>query len=83
MSPKRTATVKPAAWANLGLLAARHQEYDTAYQNVDKARSLAPSNSQIEALLGVIESRRGADPTVSNTARLFSKGTDKIAQKVG
>ncbi|MGE3232038.1 MAG: phosphoribosyl-ATP diphosphatase, partial [Hyphomicrobium sp.] len=31
----------------------------------------------------VIESRRGADPATSNTARLFAKGTDKIAQKLG
>jgi phosphoribosyl-ATP pyrophosphohydrolase len=37
----------------------------------------------LDRLYKVIESRRGADPSVSNTARLFAKGTDKIAQKVG
>jgi phosphoribosyl-ATP pyrophosphohydrolase len=37
----------------------------------------------LDRLYKVIESRRGADPAVSNTARLFAKGTDKIAQKVG
>jgi phosphoribosyl-ATP pyrophosphohydrolase len=37
----------------------------------------------LDRLYKVIESRRGGDPAVSNTARLFAKGTDKIAQKVG
>src|SRR5262247_2082999 len=37
----------------------------------------------LDRLYKVIESRRGADPEKSNTARLFAKGTDKIAQKLG
>src|SRR5262245_6481446 len=37
----------------------------------------------LDRLYKVIESRRGADPAGSNTARLFAKGTEKIAQKVG
>lgn len=37
----------------------------------------------LDRLYKVIESRRGADPAVSSTARLFAKGTEKIAQKVG
>ena len=37
----------------------------------------------LDRLYKVIESRRGADPSVSNTARLFAKGTEKIAQKLG
>ena len=37
----------------------------------------------LERLFAVIESRRGADPESSYTARLFAKGTPKIAQKVG
>src|SRR5205085_373609 len=53
---------EPASWANLGLLAVRQQEFDTAYEKVEKARTLAPDNSQIEALLGLIESRRGKLP---------------------
>src|SRR5437773_463523 len=36
----------------------------------------------LDRLYKVIESRRGADPAVSNTARLFAKGTEKIAQTV-
>jgi len=37
----------------------------------------------LDRLYRVIESRRGGDPTTSHTAKLFQKGTNKIAQKVG
>jgi len=37
----------------------------------------------IDRLFAVIESRREADPSSSQTAKLFAKGTRKIAQKVG
>jgi phosphoribosyl-ATP pyrophosphohydrolase len=37
----------------------------------------------LDRLFTVIESRRAGDPAVSHTARLFQKGTRKIAQKVG
>ena len=37
----------------------------------------------LDRLYRVIESRRAADPAVSHTAKLFHKGTRKIAQKVG
>ena len=37
----------------------------------------------LDRLYEVIESRRGADPETSHTAKLFSRGTRKIAQKVG
>lgn len=37
----------------------------------------------LDRLFAVIDSRRGADPATSHTARLFQKGTRKIAQKVG
>jgi Tfp pilus assembly protein PilF len=50
---------EPAPWADLGILDVREQQLDAAFKNVDKARSLAPSNSRIEALLGLIESKRG------------------------
>jgi hypothetical protein len=58
----RIAPGEPASWANLGLLAVRQQEFDAAYKDVDQARSLAPENSRIEALLGLIESHRGKLP---------------------
>jgi phosphoribosyl-ATP pyrophosphohydrolase len=47
------------------------------------ARTTAPDASILDRLYQVIVSRRGADPSVSNTARLFAKGTEKIAQKLG
>lgn len=50
---------EPASWANLGLFNVRQQEFDAAFEMAEKARSLAPDNSQIEALLGFIESKRG------------------------
>ena len=37
----------------------------------------------IKDLFETIKSRKGADPQSSYTASLFSKGTAKIAQKVG
>ena len=37
----------------------------------------------LDELFATVESRKGADPSESWTAKLFSKGTGKIAQKVG
>ena len=37
----------------------------------------------LHALQETIEDRKGADPETSYTARLFSKGVNKVAQKVG
>ena len=37
----------------------------------------------LDQLYAVIETRRGADPASSRTAKLFRKGLPKIAQKVG
>jgi phosphoribosyl-ATP pyrophosphohydrolase len=39
--------------------------------------------SALDRLWQVIQSRRGADPQSSYTARLFSRGRIKIAQKLG
>jgi len=37
----------------------------------------------LEDLFRLIQSRQGQDPESSYTAKLFSKGVDKIAQKLG
>jgi len=42
-----------------------------------------PLGEVLERLWRVIESRRGADPDTSYTARLFARGNAKIAQKLG
>jgi Flp pilus assembly protein TadD len=53
---------EPAGWVDLGLLQARQQEFDAACQSFEKARTLAPDNSRIEGLLGLVESKRGKIP---------------------
>src|SRR5262245_48848491 len=50
---------EPAGWANLGVLALRQQEFDAAFANLEKARSIVPDNSRIEGMLGLVEARRG------------------------
>lgn len=42
-----------------------------------------PDSIVLDRLYAVVASRKGADPATSYTARLFSRGVDKIAQKVG
>lgn len=39
--------------------------------------------ASLDRLWQVIQSRRGADPQTSYTARLFARGRAKIAQKLG
>lgn len=53
------AATEPAGWANWGLLALRQRNYDTAAERFNKARDLAPNNSQIFYLIGLLESSRG------------------------
>ena len=46
--------------------------------------TLTESDSVVlDRLFGVVESRRGADPAVSHSARLLSRGRAKVAQKFG
>jgi phosphoribosyl-ATP pyrophosphohydrolase/phosphoribosyl-AMP cyclohydrolase len=42
-----------------------------------------PAGLELGWLAAVVESRRGADPETSYTARLLSQGIERIAQKVG
>jgi Flp pilus assembly protein TadD len=53
---------EPAAFADLGILSLRQQDFDSAFKNADQARTLLPDNSRIEQLLGTIESKRGKPP---------------------
>jgi hypothetical protein len=55
----KLAATEPAGWANWGLLALRQRNYDTAAERLNKARDLAPDNSQIFYLIGLLESSRG------------------------
>jgi phosphoribosyl-ATP pyrophosphohydrolase len=42
-----------------------------------------PDDHMLERLYAVIDSRKGADPDTSYTARLFSRGRQQIAKKLG
>ena len=53
------AAAEPAGWANWGLLALRQRNYDHATQRLTRARELAPDNSDIHYLIGLLESSRG------------------------
>ena len=44
---------------------------------------LAPGSAVLDRLWSVVTSRRGADPAISHSARLLSRGTAKVAQKFG
>ena len=43
----------------------------------------AENAAVLDRLYETVDSRRGQDPTTSYTAKLFSRGTAKIAQKLG
>jgi phosphoribosyl-ATP pyrophosphohydrolase len=47
------------------------------------ARAIGASSAVLDRLYAVVVSRRDADPTVSHSARLLSRGTAKVAQKFG
>lgn len=45
--------------------------------------ALGPSSAVLDRLWSVVMSRRDADPAISHSARLLSRGTAKVAQKFG
>lgn len=53
------ASSEPAGWANWGLLALRQKNFDPAAERLERARSLAPDNDDIQYLIGLLESSRG------------------------
>ena len=50
---------EPAAWANLGLLSLRRNEFDVAEERLDRAVDLAPEASRIRYLQGILSVARG------------------------
>src|ERR1044072_5920802 len=56
------AASEPAGWANWGLLALGQRNYDVAAARLQRARDLAPDNSEIHYLVGLLESSRGNTP---------------------
>jgi len=63
------AASEPAGWANWGLLALRQRNYDQAAERLHKARDLAPDNSDIHYLIGLLESSRGNTAEAINELR--------------
>src|SRR5262249_33413516 len=56
----------------------------TSDATATRGPAMAPiDGSVLDRLHAVISSRRGADPAASYTAKLFARGTAKIAQKLG
>jgi phosphoribosyl-ATP pyrophosphohydrolase len=47
------------------------------------AASGTPDATVLDRLFATVESRKGTDPAVSHSARLLSRGTAKVAQKLG
>ena len=43
----------------------------------------APDATILDRLYATVEQRKGADPALSHSARLLSRGTAKVAQKLG
>jgi phosphoribosyl-ATP pyrophosphohydrolase len=56
---------------------------DTRIVPVNGPLAGGPDAAVLDRLWSVVMSRRTADPTVSHSARLLSRGTAKVAQKFG
>ena len=54
-----------------------------AKKKAPKAGGAAVDEHVLDRLYSVIDSRKGADPNTSYTARLFSRGRQQIAKKLG
>lgn len=77
--PKKSETVKKAARSER-LLAPVPARSDPSFP---LAPAAVPSPQVLQRLWDVVDSRRGADPDISHSARLLSRGTAKVAQKFG
>lgn len=86
-SAKKAPAKKPAAKKSAGAKRAKNKNV-AAHPSAIEVRppppiSIGPSSSVLDRLWDVVETRRSADPQVSHSARLLSRGTAKIAQKFG
>ncbi|MGP0065122.1 MAG: FG-GAP-like repeat-containing protein, partial [Isosphaeraceae bacterium] len=52
---------EPSAWADLGLLKMRQQDYEAAATDLERARKLAPESAAIERMLGLLASLTARD----------------------
>jgi phosphoribosyl-ATP pyrophosphohydrolase len=56
---------------------------DVALPHPPAPLALGPAAAVLDRLHGVVMDRRTADPAVSHSARLLSRGLEKVAQKFG
>jgi phosphoribosyl-ATP pyrophosphohydrolase len=71
---------KPSKPARPGKAAQRQAP---AVPRLPPPSALGPAAAVMDRLWSVVMSRRSADPAVSHSARLLSRGTAKVAQKFG
>ena len=60
-----------------------HTGADTCFEEADRGKANAGRGQFLNYLQGIIRERKNAPTDDSYTARLFKKGVNKIAQKVG
>jgi len=70
---KKKSTVKPITVKKAG----------RRKQTAPKVDLSGATASVLDRLFDVVTSRRDADPSISHSARLLSRGTEKVAQKFG
>jgi phosphoribosyl-ATP pyrophosphohydrolase len=63
-----------------GVAAQRHEQVQS---RLPSSLAAGPAVAVLDRLWSVVMSRRSADPAVSHSARLLSRGTAKVAQKFG
>ncbi|HVC59673.1 MAG TPA: phosphoribosyl-ATP diphosphatase [Acetobacteraceae bacterium] len=59
------------------------QQHAPAVSRLPPPLAIGPAAAVMDRLWSVVMSRRAADPAVSHSARLLSRGTAKVAQKFG
>lgn len=62
---------------------AKKKKTKKALQKRSRHENSSVDEHVLDRLYGVIDSRKGADPNTSYTARLFSRGPQQIAKKLG
>jgi tetratricopeptide (TPR) repeat protein len=84
------APAEPAVWYNQALLALRANEFGEGRRLLDQARTLAPENSQIVLLLGIMESNEAnADSALARFREAIALDPDNLkarfalAQEIG
>jgi phosphoribosyl-ATP pyrophosphohydrolase len=83
-APDQEARVdRPFPWAAEFPRMAKHKKAKRAHKKKRQNGLASVDEHVLDQLFSVIDSRKGADPDTSYTARLFSRGRQQIAKKLG